>query len=186
MFFTINLIKKSAVTSFKKLYSVYSQALLTTVNDFEGETGCYFSNDKSIPSNFSGCDKFYKTFATNLNVVKYCKKNSFSEGCLPIYSTYIATTPCAGFSESMMNRFNPTFVMRDNTTLTIFNKPTNAQKPLFAVDTNGKLFPNKSGYDQFSFVIMRNSRGNYYFHPYITCCLPFEQGGITNLQDVFK
>ena len=186
LFFITNLIEKTAITSFKKLYNAYSQALLTTVDDFEGETGCYFSIDKSVPSNFLGCDKFYKKYATNLNVTKYCKVNSLADGCLPVYNTYIATPSCAGFSESMMNRFNSTFVMRDNTTLTVFNQPTTVKKPLFAVDSNGKLFPNKSGYDQFSFVIIRNSNGHYYFHPNITYCLPFEQGGIHNLQDVYK
>lgn len=51
-YFALRLIDKSAVASFKKLYSVYSQALLITVNDMDGDTGCYFSSDKHINSDF--------------------------------------------------------------------------------------------------------------------------------------
>lgn len=76
--------------------------------------------------------------------------------------------------------------MNDNTNLIVFNQPANVQKPLFAVDSNGKLVPNKSGYDLFSLVIMRNSNGYYYFHPDVTYCLPQEKGGIHRLQDVYK
>ena len=185
-YFALRLIDKSAVASFKKLYSVYSQALLITVNDMDGDTGCYFSSDKHINSDFSGCDKFYKRFATNLKVTKYCKNNALSAGCLPVYKSYAKTSACAGYSESMMNRFNQVFVMNDNTNLIVFNQPANVQKPLFGVDSNGKLVPNKSGYDLFSLVIMRNSNGYYYFHPDVTYCLPQEKGGIHRLQDVYK
>ena len=99
------LVNKSAVVSFKKLYSAYTQALDITVNDMDGDTGCYFSSDRRFPSKYSGCDRFYKTFATNLRVTKYCKNNAFSKGCLPEYKSYAKTPSCAGFSENMMNRY---------------------------------------------------------------------------------
>lgn len=180
------LVNKSAVVSFKKLYSAYTQALDITVNDMDGDTGCYFSSDRRFPSKFFGCDRFYKTFATNLRVTKYCKNNAFSKGCLPEYKSYAKTPSCAGFSENMMNRYNQVFVMSDKTNLTVFNLPANTQNPLFAVDSNGMMFPNKAGYDLFSLVIMRNASGIYYFHPNVTYCLPIEKGGIHNLQDVYK
>ena len=180
------LVNKSAVVSFKKLYSVYTQALDITVNDMDGDTGCYFSSDRRFPSKYSGCDRFYKTFATNLRVTKYCKNNALSKGCLPEYKSYAKTPSCAGFSENMMNRYNQVFVMNDKTNLTVFNLPENTQNPLFAVDSNGMMFPNKAGYDLFSLVIMRNANGIYYFHPNVTYCLPIEKGGIHNLQDVYK
>lgn len=183
---TCRLIDKVAVISFKKLYSAYTQALYFTVSQMDGYTGCYFSSDKAIPSDFSGCDRFYKNFATNLKVNKYCKNSALANGCIPEYKSYARTATCAGFSESMMNRFNQAFVMNDNTNLIVFNLPANVQKPLFAVDSNGKLFPNKGGYDLFSLVIIRNSNGNYAFHPNVTYCLPVEKGGIKNIQDVYK
>ena len=78
----------------------------------------------------------------------------------------------------MFNKFNQVFVMDDNSNIVVFNQPQNVPKPMFAVDSNGKLFPNKSGHDLFSFVIMRSKSGNYYFHSNITYCLPKEKGGI--------
>ena len=82
IYFTRNLIEKIAITSFKKLFSTYNQALLLTVNDMDDNIGCYFSADKNYPSDFSKCDKFYKIFSTNLKVTKYCKDKSFEKGFL--------------------------------------------------------------------------------------------------------
>lgn len=179
-------VDKAAIVSFKKLYSAYSQALLITADEMEGETGCYFSSDRNYPSDLSRCDRFYKNFATNLRVTKYCKNNALAKGCVPVYKNYVGNSKCAGFSENMMNRYNQVFVMDDKTILTVFNMPANTQNPLFAVDSNGMLFPNKAGYDLFSFVIMRKANGDYYFHPNVTYCLPLEKGGVHNLQDAFK
>ncbi len=184
--YTIYFVEKSAVISFKKLYSVYSQALNMTVNELDGETGCFYSHNSQIESDFSGCDRFYKTFATNLKVRKYCKYNALKDGCVPVYKKYAVTPSCAGFSESMFNRYNQVFVMNDNSNIVVFNQPARVQKPMFAVDSNGKLFPNKSGHDLFSFVIMRGKNGNYYFHTNVTYCLPVEKDGIHILQDVYK
>lgn len=186
LYYTCQLIDKAAVTSFKKLYSVYSQALLFTVYQMGGDTGCYFSSDKKFHSDFSNCDRFYKNFANNLKVTKYCKKNALEDGCIPVYKRYPKAVQCAGFSENMMNRYNQAFVMNDKTSLIVFNMPANVPKPMFAVDSNGFLRPNKGGMDLYSIVIMRNSRGNYYFHPNVTYCLPVEKNGIKNIQDVYK
>mgnify|MGYP006862826042 FL=1 len=184
--FTIKLLDVAAKESFKKLYSAYSQALLLTVDDMNGDTGCFYGSKKNLPTKITGCDKFYKNFATNLRVTKYCKNNALAKGCLPIYKNYAITPTCAGFSENMINRYDQVFVMNDRTNLIVFNLPQNTQNPMFAVDSNGKLPPNISGYDLFSLIIMRNERGEYYFHPNITYCLPVEKGGMNNLQDIFK
>lgn len=186
LYYTFNLIEKAAVISFKKLYSVYSQALYKTVYDMGGDTGCYFSTDVNVKNDFSNCGRFYKNFATNLKVIRYCPNNALANGCIPLYKNYINTPECAGFSENMMNRYDQVFVMDDKSSLVVFNKPANNPKPLFAVDSNGKMFPNKAGYDLFSLVIIRNSYGNYSFYPNVTYCLPQEKGGIKNIQDVFK
>ena len=184
--YTCKLIDKAAVTSFKKLYSIYSQALQSTVSEMGGDTGCYYSSNRRIKSDFSECDRFYKTFATNLKVKKYCKNMALENNCIPVYKKYPKAIQCAGFSESMMNKYNQAFVMNDKTSLVVFNMPANVPKPMFAVDSNGNLRPNKTGFDLFSLVIMRNPNGNYYFHPNVTYCLPVEKGGIKNIQDVYK
>lgn len=182
----IKFIEIQAIKSFKDLYSAYNKTLQMTVNQMDGDTGCYLSSDKNHSADYSGCEKFYKNFADNLKITKYCKNNSLKNGCLPLYKTYTDSEICSGFSEKMMNRYNQTFVMTNGTTMTIFNQPENSPKPLFVVDANGKMFPNKSGYDLFTFVIMRNAGGNYYFHSNITYCLPMEKGGISKLQDIYK
>ena len=41
-YYTCSLIDKAAVTSFKKLYSSYTQALYTTVYQMDGDTGWFF------------------------------------------------------------------------------------------------------------------------------------------------
>ena len=80
----------------------------------------------------------------------------------------------------------PVYYINGKTSLVVFNMPANVPKPMFAVDSNGNLRPNKTGFDLFSLVIMRNPNGNYYFHPNVTYCLPVENGGIKNIQDVYK
>ena len=185
-YYTLKIIDRAAVVSFKKLYSEYTQALDYTVSQMDGDIACFYSVDKSVKSDFSGCESFYKKFASNLKVQKYCKDNALEKGCVPVYQTYAKTPACEGFSETMMNRYNQAFVMNDNTNLTVFNKPANSPKPMFAVDSNGFLFPNKVGYDLYSLVIIRNRNGNYAFHPNVTYCLPKEKGGIKNIQDVYK
>ena len=120
--FTLYFVDKAAIVSFKKLYSAYSQALLLTVDDMSGDTGCYFSSDKNIPSKIDGCDRFYKNFATNLKVTKYCKDNALKKGCLPVYKKYAQTPTCAGFSENMMNKYDQVFVMNDETNVCLLKK----------------------------------------------------------------
>ena len=48
--FTIKLLDVAAKESFKKLYSAYSQALLLTVDDMNGDTGCFYGSKKNLQS----------------------------------------------------------------------------------------------------------------------------------------
>lgn len=184
--YTTYFVNRSAKESFKKLYNRYSQVLDMTVRDLGGNTECYFSTDVNVPNNFSGCDEFYEKFTENLKVEKFCKDNSLSKGCLPKYRQYNTDPSCEGFSKNSMTKTAPTYVMRDRSTLTVFNFPANSPKPAFAIDSNGKIFPNKPGYDLFSLVIVRNVNGYYTFHPNVTYCLPVGKDGIHQLQDVYK
>lgn len=180
------LINKLAISSFKKLYNTYSFVLQDTVDDFDGNIGCYFSTDRNQPNNFEECDKFFEKFSEKLNVTKFCKNNSLANGCLPSYKEYTTSTSCNGFSKKMMNEINQTYIMQDKTSLTIYNQLKDVPMPIFAIDTNGKLFPNKSGHDLFTFVIIKNHNENYTFHPNITYCLPQNKNGFNKLQDIYK
>ena len=183
---SVDTVNKFAIDSFKRLYGAYSKALSLTVLDMDGDTGCYFSAEKGMPNDFSGCDKFYKKFVSNMSVTKYCDKNGKRQGCIPTYKRFATDANCAGYSEKMMNLFNQSYVLNDQTNIIVFNMPSDSPKPLFAVDSNGKMFPNKTGYDLFSLVIMKNSKGDYYFHPNVVYCLPPEKGGIQKLQDIYS
>lgn len=184
--FTNYFIEKSAKESFKKLYNTYSQMLDITVRDFDGNIECYFSTDVNVDNDFTGCAKFYEKFSENLKVLNICKDNALSKGCLPKYKQYSTEPACEGFSENSMNKTSQTYVMRDNSTLTVFNMPANEPKPAFAIDSNGKIFPNKGGHDLFSLVIVRNENGYFTFHPNVTYCIPVGKNGVHQLQDVYK
>ncbi len=171
---------------FKEAYGRYSQALSDALEDLGGDTGCFYSSSKNVKSNFDSCDNFYKTFAKRLNVAKYCDKDALAGGCVPKYREYAIKPACAGYSESMISKFDQVFVMGDRSSITVFNYPNGIQKPMFALDVNGVIGPNKVGYDLFSLVIMRNKNGHYYFYPDITYCLPPSKNGIKYLTDVLK
>lgn len=175
-----------AVNRFKIAYSNYTTALVNTVTDMNGETGCYFSTEGASQNEFSNCNEFYKRLAENLTVTKFCKSKSLKNGCVPKYESYTKDHKCAGFSESMFNSGNQSFIMSDKSILNVFNMPSNAAKPIFAVDVNGLKKPNMGGYDLFSFVVMRNIYGSYYFNPHITYCIPVSKGGIEYINDVYK
>lgn len=171
---------------FKNIYSSYTQALLNTVVEMSGDTGCYYSSDKSVKHNFSNCDTFYKLFVSNLQLQKYCKTNSLKDGCIPLYQSYTDKNQCHGFTRTMMNNIADSFVMADSSNIIVYNELDKQRRPIFAVDVNGKSKPNKAGIDLFSLTIIRNGNGSYYFHGNVSYCLPVEKDGIKNIADVYK
>lgn len=182
---SIDTVNKFAADSFKRLYGNYTRALNLTVIDMDGDTECYFAAEKGMKNDFSGCEKFYKKFVSNMKVRKYCENNSKKNGCIPNYKKFATNQECGGYSEQMMNLFDQSFVMSDQTNIIVFNLPAGSPKPIFAVDSNGKMFPNKTGHDLFSLVIMKNSKGDYYFYPDVVYCLPPTKGGIQKLEDTY-
>lgn len=181
---TVN--KKETVKRFQAIYGLYSNALLKTVAQMGGDTGCYYVTDGSKNHNTSNCDEFYKTFVSNLKVQKYCHGNALKDECIPEYETYTDKTRCVGFSEEMMNVYDDAFVMPDGSNIIVFNVTQNDRRPIFAVDTNGFAKPNKAGEDLFSITIIKNTSGPIYFHPNISHCLPVEKDGIEYINDVYK
>lgn len=174
----------TAKTNFSGLYSKYSNALMSTVAEMYGETGCYFSSASG--ANFSHCNEFYKTFLKHLNVKKYCQTKALENGCIPEYEVYSQKPSCIGFSRYMMNYEDDAFVMENGSNIIIPHAKDGNRIPMFAVDSNGLAKPNKAGEDLFSMVIIRNASGSYYFHSNITYCLPVEKGGIEHIQDIYK
>lgn len=171
---------------FQNIYSVYSQALMGTVAEMSGDTGCYYSTDKNVKHNFSKCDEFYTIFVRHLELKKYCEDKALKQGCIPQYQEYTAKPECQGFSAFMINNYDDAFVMVDGSNMIVYNEVNKQRKPIFAVDANGFSKPNKAGEDLFTLTIIRNGNGSYYFHGNISYCLPVKKGGIQNLTDVYK
>ncbi|MBO6087947.1 hypothetical protein J6P92_06350 [bacterium] len=182
---SIDTVNRFAADSFKRLYGTYTKALNMTAYEMDGDIACYFSAEKNKAGNYSGCKDFYKKFVSNLKVSKYCESNGKKNGCVPNYKKYSNLSECSGYSKQMMELFNQSFVMSDQTNIIVFNMPQDSPKPLFAVDSNGNMPPNRTGYDLFSFVIMRGANGEYYFHPNVVYCLPPEKGGIQKFEDAY-
>lgn len=181
-----NLAQEENKRRFKNIYSTYTQALLNTVIEMSGDTGCYYSSDRNIKHNFSNCDNFYKLFVSNLQLQKYCKEDALKSGCIPQYQSYTTKKRCIGFTRSMMNHIADSFILDDGSNIIVYNEIDKQRKPIFAVDVNGKEKPNKAGVDLFSLTIIRNQNGSYYFHGNVSYCLPVESDGIKNIADVYK
>lgn len=181
---TIN--RKETKRRFKAIYASYSDALLKTVAMMGGNTGCYYSTHQEEDNDFSNCDEFYKIFVSNLKVQRYCHGKALADGCIPEYESYTTKNLCIGFSREMMNIHNDAFVMLNGSNIIVFNKQQDERRPIFAVDTNGLVKPNKAGEDLFSIAIMKNSNNAYYFHPNVGYCLPVGKDSIENVKDVYK
>lgn len=181
-----NLAQKETERRFQNIYSAYTQALINTVVEMSGETGCYFTQEKNVPPNFSTCDEFYQRFVANLKLEKYCQDKALQGGCIPEYEEYTTKPQCIGFTKSMMNYYDDAFLLKDGSNLIVYNKSANQRRPIFAVDSNGFSKPNKAGEDLFSMTIMRNINGSYYFHSNVSYCLPVGEKGIHYLSDIYK
>lgn len=181
-----NLQKSEIKKKIRAVYANYSNALLKTVAQMGGNTGCYYMIADDGTHDTTNCDEFYKTFANNLNVRRYCHGNALADSCLPAYTSYSTEKLCSGFTKDMMNKHDDVFVMADGSSLTVFNVKPDDRRPIFAVDINGAAPPNKAGEDLFSMTIMQKPNGAYFFHSNISHCLPVEKGGIEYLNDIDK
>ena len=187
---------------FKKAYSVYSQALLKTVNDNDGVLNCYYAENEdgsttNTGQDISGCIDFFENFAQNLKIIKKCDGNALADGCLPIYTDYKTNgdAGCPGFTEEAFNVRNLVYVLADGTILMPYAEQNRAYfMPIFAIDINGKKGPNKPGFDLFSLRFSRTAKGMYRFnHIYgegksegLNGCLPYLNGRLTFEEIMFK
>ena len=181
-----NLSKTENSRRFKNIYSTYQTALLRTEKRLGGATGCYFSDDHSIAHDFSLCDDFYTEFMSNFKIKKYCEKDALQNGCIPQYKEYTTNTKCTGFFSYMMNKVDDVFVMEDDSILIVYKNADHQRRPIFAIDINGMGEPNRAGEDLFSLLIVRGSRGEYYFSGNIHYCLPVNKDGVKNVAEMYE
>lgn len=169
---------------FKHIYSLYSRVLERTALQMLGDTKCYYS--KTGQSDFSGCAEFYNKFINNMKSKRYCQNNGLAGNCVPKYESYTKDPKCYGLSEEMINKYDDIFMMANGSLIIIFNRNDGLRTPFFAVDVNGLKEPNKPGEDLFTMLIVKNNDGAYHFHPNITYCLPLENEGIENIEEIIN
>ncbi|MCI1273527.1 MAG: hypothetical protein LKG27_03730 [Clostridiaceae bacterium] len=160
----------------KNSYMEFSRILDLMNLESGGGNACYYSTNVNVPSQSKDCGKFYKKFATAVKLSKYCKSDALSGGCVPKYEEYSVDKNCIGFSEQMINKFDQTFVLQDGEIISVYNYGQNNPMPIFALDVNGKFPPNRAGQDWFTFIIMRNANGDYFFNQDLSFCMPEPKG----------
>ncbi len=168
----------------KKALSIYNQALIQTVEDMGGDTGCFYSQTEPRYTEKSTCEAFMEQFSKNLKVVKTCKGQALNNGCVPKYYSYPTVGGCSGFSESSINNRNTAYVLADGNIIISYSAGIDMH-PLFAFDINGMKGPNKSGYDLFAIQVDRvtNSQA-IIFNPMLQSCFGAEPGGLGDITDV--
>lgn len=188
---------------FKKVYSTISQAFVKAQADLGYSPGCYWWADGAklphkcvswgddgfctkytlmdggpLPSDINGsmseCTTFGSAVANNLQIVKTCQNNSFSNKCTPDYLGIddIKRRTDEGLSDEDLNkavggegaafyqnalRKGGAYVLADGSII-IFTGSRGTFNPSgFAIDINGMKGPNKWGVDVFTFISASNS-----------------------------
>lgn len=155
---------------FKKTFSTYNQALMRTAIDFGGLPDCYYNISSDSPNKTAQCPEFFDKFANALKVIKICKGNALTQGCIPKYSAYASINDCRGFTENYINNINTAYVLTDGTILMPYN---NGKTPIVAFDINGKKGPNTPGQDLFAVDITITNKGMLTLRTSdIVSCLP--------------
>lgn len=146
---------------------------------------------------FDHCGSFFNYIKDNLNVVKYCDKDGYKNGCLPDYNgndtASKADNPdkseddiakdlsgCAGWSKASL-KTKSAMITSDGM---IFFTYINNSARLLAVDVNGKSGPNKWGYDVFPLMPQGNNGNPPMFVP--KGCQFIEKGGKLGHQRVLE
>lgn len=173
----VSIIGKAVIKyNVKTSYIEFSRVLDLMDLESGGGNACFYSTSVNVPSQSKDCEKFYKKFANTVKISKYCKSDALSGGCVPKYKEYSVDKNCIGFSEQMINKFDQTFVLQDGEIISVYNYGQNNPMPIFALDVNGKLPPNRAGQDWFTFIIMRSANGDYFFNQDLSFCMPEIKG----------
>lgn len=205
-----NIQKKVLQTQFKKSYNTIFNAYRQAEAQLGYHVMCYYGDDNVgapcleyengncikygeavNPTNQgSDCTVLRNELLKTLKVIKICKGNAVTNGCIPPYKgndKIIAERPgYENATEEELNRLTSgqsgwrtnnihnkchAWVLNDGTIILWYGSSTT----LFAVDVNGKKNPNKWGYDIFAFSLTSNLTKALWLngHNFI------EEGGVT-------
>lgn len=153
-------------------YAYFTGLIGDILYENNSDISCSFTESGAIIN--SGCKNFYKLLLQKLRIKKYCRKDAYSQHCVPVYKSYSTDKTCAGFSREMINNYDDAVLLYNNILLIIANDEKEARFPRFAIDINGLSGPNVPGKDLFSFTVMKNNSGGYFIDPDFTQCLPVE------------
>ena len=101
------------------------------------------------------CSVFHNAFEKNLNILKYCKSDSFANGCTGdiMGIDKVKTDPKASYNISRMNMLyeaslkgRQAFLTNSGISLIYYQR---ASRSIYLIDTNGLKGPNRYGYDLF-------------------------------------
>ncbi len=182
---------------FKKMYSTISQALEKTLLDKGYNMDCYIKypdgNGFVIEkSNTSGCASFFRNdLPENLRVLKLCKNNAYTNGCVPNYDWSFKSSGCTGYDSNNVKTKSTAIVLSDGGIIFTYNSGLYT----FGIDVNGKKGPNKSGYDIYALSLVMNDNGDRIKltgpplngRTRIAGCLPeVDDGGVEYLDEIMK
>lgn len=138
--------------------------------EYNDEGDCVKYGENVNPTNQqSDCQVLREELMNVLSVVKVCKGNGLSDGCIPPYKgndtlykennenaseedTNMATTGMSNWREQNIHNKSHIWVLADGIIIVWYSNSTR----LFAVDVNGMKGPNKWGYDLFGFMLKSN------------------------------
>lgn len=147
-----NYLENELKNQFKKTYATYSNAFLSIKKDLGYVPECYL-NFSGIAHN-SECNLFNEALRQNLNIVKSCPYNGYSQGCISTF-TGAYDLGISGlnsyYSTTFLRNSVPSIRLADGTWLisvSAWNSNGN-----YVVDVNGNKGPNRWGYDIFQFNI---------------------------------
>lgn len=181
---------------FKKAYSTFSNAVFSTQTRMEIPVGCHYwlkgnlcpavcveynefntckryqcADGSPLSPNHNGptgdCKVFNdELFNNTLKVVKYCKNNALSSGCLTdeyrgIDKVKAEQNPDKqydsnmDFSDSNIKNRYPAWILSDGTLIIKYFGAV----PLYLIDINGHKGPNKWGYDIHTFMLKGDNNG---------------------------
>ena len=147
-----NVYKKVIIKNqIKQAYNLISNAVNSVAADDDLPHRCYYGHD-GISTTIAECSEFFDAVVSKLETTKICKKNSFTNGCVPDYKEedFSAKGVCGGFKASNIKNSVNSAVLKNGIIIFNYSFSANSSYPIIAFDINGFKGPNKPGYDVYS------------------------------------
>lgn len=181
-----NMQDQALKTQFKKSVATINTALDGIKSNLGVFPNCFYGYNGGSSNTAECASVFYTELKKQLNIVKDCPNNAYTNGCIPNYSDNGMTAGCPAYYPSNMIGSNQSaFILSDGTIIATYEV---SNYPNFMVDINGKKPPNKWGYDVFDIFLFGNN--NFLkLNADPTSCFTPSGGGVTTyqmMQDVFK